>query len=188
MIETQLPARAGHAARIGLIADTHVHVGQIPFPEAALAAFAGVDLIVHLGDMGEPTVLDRLGAIAPVVATRGGDDPPTESRIEPARLLLAPGAAVVAAFELGSLLAGAKSEGAVLPDGDVAARLRAAHGRAIAAVAFAATHAPALFERDGVLFVNPGSATLPASGAPTVAIVELGGGAPRGRIVELKKA
>jgi putative phosphoesterase len=169
MIETKLSARGDRALRIGLIADTHVHAGQIAFPEAALAALRGVDQIVHLGDMGEASVLDRLAEVAPVVATRGGDDPAADARIADARLVVAGGATLAAAFEL-----------------DVAERLlRDAHGRAIEAVAFAATHAPASFVRDGVLFVNPGSATLPASGPRTVAILELGSGGPSAVIVEL---
>src|SRR5687767_4676259 len=108
MKETPLSSRSGGTVRIGLIADTHVHSGRTPFPERALAAFAGVDLIVHLGDMGDASVLDRLAEVAPVLATRGADDPAADARIEPARLLVAHGAAAVAAFELGTLLDGAK--------------------------------------------------------------------------------
>jgi putative phosphoesterase len=185
MIETPLSTRGGGAPRIGLIADTHVHAGQVPFPDGVEQALAGVDLIVHLGDMGEASVLDRLAAIAPAVATRGGDDPAAEPRIADARLLIAPPLCAAAAFELGTLLPGAKSEGLVLPEGDLGKHLRERHGRAIRAVAFARTHAPAVFERDGVLFVNPGSATLPASGPRTVAVLELDA-SPHAELIELR--
>ncbi len=56
---------------VGLISDTHgllradVH-----------DAFAGVDLILHAGDVGPPSILDELALIAPVTAVRGNTDPP----------------------------------------------------------------------------------------------------------------
>jgi putative phosphoesterase len=54
---------------IGLIADTHGLVR----PEIA-SAFAGVDLIVHAGDVGGPAVLAALQAIAPTEAVSGNVD------------------------------------------------------------------------------------------------------------------
>jgi putative phosphoesterase len=56
---------------VGLISDTHgllradVH-----------DAFAGVDLILHAGDVGPQSILDELALIAPVTAVRGNTDPP----------------------------------------------------------------------------------------------------------------
>ena len=84
--------------RIGLLADTHCHrPDHGDLPTAVLDALRGVDLIIHLGDMGEAWVLDRLQEVAPVLATRGGDDPREDPR-------LAPGARVI---EAGGLVAGA---------------------------------------------------------------------------------
>ena len=57
------------AVRLGLISDTH---GWL---DPALAEhFAGVDLIVHAGDVGDPHVLAALEAMAPVLAVRGNID------------------------------------------------------------------------------------------------------------------
>jgi predicted phosphodiesterase len=42
-------------------------------PEA-LAALAGVDSIVHAGDVGKPDVLEALAEVAPVHAVRGNND------------------------------------------------------------------------------------------------------------------
>ena len=53
---------------IGLIADTHGYLG-----DDAAAALAGVDHILHAGDVGEG-VLSKLGEIAPVTAVRGNND------------------------------------------------------------------------------------------------------------------
>jgi uncharacterized protein len=54
---------------IGVIADTH---GL--FDPAILRHFQNVDHIIHAGDMGKPTVLDHLKAIAPVTAVSGNVD------------------------------------------------------------------------------------------------------------------
>ena len=54
---------------VGVISDTHGLVR----PEA-LAALAGVEHIVHAGDIGGDAVLDALRAIAPVTAVRGNND------------------------------------------------------------------------------------------------------------------
>src|SRR5262245_3335050 len=54
---------------VGVISDTH----GLLRPEA-LAALRGSDLIVHAGDVGNPDVLDGLGALAPVRAVRGNVD------------------------------------------------------------------------------------------------------------------
>ena len=58
---------------VGLIADTHGLVR----PEIA-AVFAGVDLIVHAGDVGGPRVLEALRQIAPVAAVSGNVDDPKD--------------------------------------------------------------------------------------------------------------
>jgi putative phosphoesterase len=55
--------------RIGLISDTH----GLLRAEAA-RALEGSELILHAGDVGKPEVLERLRAIAPVVAVRGNVD------------------------------------------------------------------------------------------------------------------
>jgi putative phosphoesterase len=57
------------AAIIGLISDTHGLMRQ-----QALAALKGSDLIIHAGDVGNPEIVERLRAVAPVVAVRGNID------------------------------------------------------------------------------------------------------------------
>jgi putative phosphoesterase len=58
---------------VGLISDTH----GLLRPEIA-KAFAGVQLILHAGDVGGSTVLDGLSAIAPVEAVYGNVDDPQD--------------------------------------------------------------------------------------------------------------
>ena len=54
---------------IGVISDTH----GLLRPEA-LAALQGSDYIIHAGDVGDPQILDKLAAIAPLTAVRGNVD------------------------------------------------------------------------------------------------------------------
>ncbi len=54
---------------VGVISDTH----GLLRPEA-VAALRDVDHILHAGDVGDPTILDRLGDIARVSAIRGNID------------------------------------------------------------------------------------------------------------------
>ncbi len=67
---------------VGLISDTH----GLMRPEA-LRALAGVDLIVHAGDVGGRGVLAALSAIAPVEAVFGNVDDPHDPALQPARTL-----------------------------------------------------------------------------------------------------
>ena len=63
------PSRTRAVALIGVISDTH----GLLRPEA-LAALRGSDAIIHAGDIGDQTILRRLGEIAPVIAIRGNID------------------------------------------------------------------------------------------------------------------
>lgn len=54
---------------IGVISDTH----GLLRPEA-LEALAGVELIIHAGDIGSPEIVPRLVEVAPVAAIRGNVD------------------------------------------------------------------------------------------------------------------
>jgi hypothetical protein len=119
---------------IGAVSDTH---GTLP--ESIDAAFAGVELIVHAGDVGSQAVLVRLEAIAPVIAVRGNMDtgelewrlPDTAApRFGGHRLLIAHKKTAVA--------------GGPPPGVDV--------------VITGHTHRAAVERVGGVLFVNPGSA------------------------------
>ena len=55
--------------KLGIISDTH----KLLRPELS-AALAGVDAILHAGDVGSREILDRLEALAPVYAVRGNAD------------------------------------------------------------------------------------------------------------------
>jgi uncharacterized protein len=61
---------------VGLISDTH----GVVRPDVH-TALAGVELILHAGDVGGDEILDELQLIAPVRAVRGNTDPPDDPRM-----------------------------------------------------------------------------------------------------------
>ena len=61
---------------IGLISDTHGMVRA-----SVHDALAGVELILHAGDVGGHTILDELEVIAPVLAVYGNTDAPVDPRL-----------------------------------------------------------------------------------------------------------
>ena len=61
-------------ACVALVSDTHMPRRCRAFPPALFDVLAGADLLIHAGDVGELWVLDRLSAIAPVVAVHGNDE------------------------------------------------------------------------------------------------------------------
>ena len=109
-------------------------------PEVA-TAFAGCDLILHAGDVGDPAILDALGRVAPVRAIRGNVDtgPWAAALAETARVEVAAGMFVHMLHDLADL------------DLDPAAS-------GIHVVLSGHSHRPGHHCRDGVLYVNPGSA------------------------------
>ena len=121
--------------RVGLISDTH---GLIR--EEALRALAGCAHIIHAGDIVTPAILDLLRKIAPLTAVRGNND-----RGDWAKSL--PEFEVV---ELGPVLVYVRHDLAELDIDPAAAGLRV--------VVCGHSHKPVVETRDGVLYVNPGSA------------------------------
>lgn len=149
--------------RIGLISDTH----GLLRPEA-LAFLQGCDHIVHGGDIGQAGILEALAAIAPLTAVRGNND--TAAWADAIR--------DVEMIELGGLRLYAIHDLAKLDIDPVAEGVRV--------VVSGHSHRPMAQERDGILYVNPGSAgprrfKLPISAAE----LRLDVGTVTPRIVEL---
>ena len=134
MIESDSQAEAGGLV-VGVISDTH----GLLRPEA-LDALAGSELILHAGDIGDPEILTRLEAVAPVVAIRGNVD-----RGELARSL--PDTQVVEVE--GSLIY-------IIHDVETLDLSPEAAG--ISLVIFGHSHMPEIRESGGVQYFNPGSA------------------------------
>lgn len=121
--------------RIGLISDTH----DLLRPEAR-AFLMGSDFIVHAGDICERSILEELETIAPVTAVRGNNDKgPWAKALNGTEFL-----------QVGEFFLYAIHDLAELDIDPVAAGVRV--------VVSGHSHKPLVEERNGVLFVNPGSA------------------------------
>jgi hypothetical protein len=148
---------------IGVISDTH----GLLRPEA-VAALAAVDHILHAGDVGDAKILDRLGAIAPLTAIRGNVDVAGLCAQLPAT------EAVELAGKLFYLVH-------AIEDLDIEPRAAGA-----AAVIYGHSHRPAIEQRNGVLYLNPGSAGPRRFNLPvTLAKIVIQGEALSGSIVPL---
>jgi putative phosphoesterase len=130
---------------IGIISDTH----GLLRPEA-VDALRDVAHIIHAGDVGRPEILDELRAIAPLSVVRGNVDLGdwAEALPDEARVSIE-GRTFYVLHNLSDIPIDPKAEG-------------------IAAVISGHTHNPLIETRDGVLYINPGSAgprrfTLPIS-------------------------
>lgn len=150
---TEQPQRRT-AFTVGAISDTHGVVS-----DAALAALVGCDAIVHAGDVGDGWVLELVAAVAPVTAVRGNDDYGA----------LRHGLPEIANLSLDGVrfLVVHRSEhlvGAADPAGAGARVVVTGH-----------THRGLVEERDGILYVNPGSASRPKAGdVASVALIRIG--------------
>jgi len=149
--------------RIGLISDTH----GLLRPEA-VAALQGCAQIIHAGDIGKPQVLDGLRAIAPLEAIRGNIDTADWAQVLPERLDL----------RIGGLTLHVLHDLKQLDIDPLAA--------GVDVVIAGHSHKPKVERRDGVLYINPGSAgprrfSLPIS----LALLELHDGQAQVELISL---
>src|SRR5256885_5615375 len=141
---------------VGLISDTH---GLLR--EEALRALKGAQLILHAGDVGKPEIIEQLKELAPVVAVRGNIDTAAWARALPE-------AAVVECAAIRIYM---------IHDVNALDLKPAAAGFHI--VVSGHSHKPVQDERDGVLYLNPGSAgprrfSLPIRWANSISMCGLG--------------
>ena len=108
-------------------------------PEA-IEALRGSELILHAGDVGKPEILEELRKLAPVVAIRGNvDTAPWCSVLKVTELVEMVGATFFLIHNVNDLDLKPSAAG-------------------IDIVLFGHTHQPTQCEKDGVLYINPGSA------------------------------
>jgi putative phosphoesterase len=121
--------------RIGLISDTHGLLRQ-----EAVEALHGSELIIHAGDVGKPEILDTLRALAPVVAVRGNVDTADWAQALPETAVAqAGGAMIYVLHDLNALDLNPRAAG-------------------FQVVVSGHSHKPGSYERESVLYINPGSA------------------------------
>jgi uncharacterized protein len=120
--------------RIGVISDTH----GLLRPEAE-RRLAGVDHIIHAGDIGRPEILDALRRIAPVTAIRGNvDGGQWASEYADTKLVRLAGKSVYVLHDLKTLHIDSRAGIDVIVSGH--------------------SHVPKIQRIDCILYLNPGSA------------------------------
>jgi putative phosphoesterase len=120
---------------LGIISDTH----GLLRPEA-LDALKGSQAIIHAGDIGNPAILDRVKSIAPVFAIRGNvDTEPWASSLPLTAVVELQDVSIYVLHNLEQLDLNPKTAGFHI-------------------VVSGHTHKPESHWRDGVLYINPGSA------------------------------
>jgi len=150
--------------RIGVISDTH----GLLRPEV-IAALAGTEHILHAGDVGNPEILVELRRIAPLTAIRGNIDRTGACAQLPAtEMLELAGTTFYLLHDVQSLDLDPASAG-------------------IGMVISGHSHKPGIERKNGVLYLNPGSAGPRRFSLPvTVAIVTVEKAVANAEIVELK--
>ena len=149
---------------LGLISDTH---GLLR--EEAVRALRGSDLILHAGDVGAPEILETLRNLAPVVAVRGNVDTGEWAQALPLKEAISAGPAMIYMIHI---LNGLDMN-------------PAAGGFQI--VVSGHSHKPGQSEKDGVIYINPGSAGPRRFYLPvTVARLDLGGRPWKVEFIELE--
>jgi len=124
-----------NAKKIGLISDTH----GLLRPEA-IAALQGSELILHAGDVGRPEIVEELNKLAPTIAIRGNVDTAPWCSVLPATQLVELASAnIYMLHNVGELDLNPAAAG-------------------IQIVLYGHSHQPTRSEKDGVLYLNPGSA------------------------------
>lgn len=119
--------------KIGLISDTHGLLRT-----EAIEKLKGSDLIIHAGDLGSMEVLKDLKKIAPTIAVRGNVDVELWARVLKQRESITLGKwSILVLHDIGRLITPG-------PDTDI--------------VIYGHSHKPNVEQRNGVWYINPGSA------------------------------
>lgn len=175
--------------RIGLISDTHIPVAASELWPQVYEVFAGVDLIMHGGDLMIPDVIDWLEEIAPVMAVQGNGDytgwersvAPTDKRLSESKVLTTDEGlriGLVHDFQLPE----------APPLRTMESQMRHYFGGPVNVIVRGSTHRSEVTFVKGVMIVNPGSSAFPnhqSARLGTVGFLEIEGGRVRPSIVEL---
>jgi len=162
--------------KVALVSDTHVPASLPRLPDRLLKELAGVDAILHAGDLVTLEVLEELGTIAPTTAVIGNMDPPEVTRRLNAQEILTLGGRTIGlkhghqpkplqsryiglAYDAAEFDLFYQAMATQLPDAEI--------------IVFGHFHVPVVKEWNDRLFINPG-AVAPSNGRSSFAILELG--------------
>jgi putative phosphoesterase len=127
-------------------------------PASIFDVLQGVDLLLHAGDLGELTVLDRLSAIAPVVAVHGNDETQDAQRELPYQQLVSIAGQRILLWHSHYPNPAEDKANRGGPWHRILTHQAEAGQRAGAnVVVFGHAHVPMTYEYEGILLVNPGA-------------------------------
>ena len=148
-----MAAEQRRAWKIGVLSDTHGHIDK-----AIIEALIGTDLILHAGDIDGPEVLEVLSKLGAVVPVRGNMDYGAWAQDLPKEEFV----------DLGSILV------YIIHDLNHISLNPAASD--IRIVVSGHTHRPEIMEKQGVIYLNPGSASFPRGGFnASIALIKING-------------
>ena len=125
---------AAKGLRVGLVSDTH----GLLRPEAQRFA-GGCDYLIHGGDIGSPEILDELAALAPLTVVRGNNDAASwAAHVPETEIIRVGGVFVYVIHDIAKLDIEPRAVG-------------------VRVIVSGHSHKPSVAERDGILYVNPGS-------------------------------
>ena len=141
------------AITIGVLSDTHGHIDP-----QVMDMLGKTDLILHAGDLDRPDVLKALGKVGNIVAVRGNMDyGPWSKELPQEQVVEAGDILVYMIHDLQKISLDPSSAG-------------------IHVVISGHTHHQAAFQKKGVLYLNPGSASFPRGGEnASMALIEIEG-------------
>ena len=146
---------------IALISDTHGIASK-----ALIEMISGVNMIIHAGDIGSEEIFTKLSNIAPVIAVSGNVDRwneflPDEETIEIDDRYIY----IIHILENASI---------------------SPRTAGMDVVVFGHSHIPSIGQEAGIIYINPGSPTLPRSNTgPTIGMLEIDGGQINPKIIKI---
>jgi len=160
---------------IGLISDTHVPKRALNIPSRVLEVFQNVDFIIHAGDLVELSVIDDLEQLAPVLAVHGNMDSVEVNSALP----------VLNSLKIFDWKIGVMHDPEALNGSGKMVEI--AKQNAFNVFVYGHTHNPRINWEGGILYVNPGSPTDPASflNKPSVGLLRITKNAITPQIINL---
>lgn len=152
------------STRVAVLSDTHAKDDGWGSPPELIAALAGVELILHCGDLDVLGALDHLETVAPVLAVRGYPDPrePGHRLADETRVVEVDGVRIGMVHDTQAPGPPVRFTHTLeFPDGSVHELMERKFGQSVDVVCFGDTHEEYIGWYQGVLFVNPGSTTRP---------------------------
>ncbi len=158
---------------IGVISDTHIPERAPHIPDMVLNTFKNADMILHAGDLTTLEVKEELESLAPTYCVQGNMDRLSGLNLPKSKVC-----------ELEGIKIGL-NHGEVYPRGDTLQLKYIAQELEVDVLISGHTHWAFIKEVDGILMLNPGSATIPRLSEPSIMLLEIEKGQVDAQIIKV---